>query len=145
MRLAIVAVKQGREAEAASTAALKEMSVTGNRDSLVCAYRAYPPLLSVLIQIQDYRAELRDLVRSVGDESFAKRHGVEVNDTAIRVLTPREFEVLELLKTGMTNQEIARQLFISKTTVKAHMRSIFAKLGVHTRTEAALVAATRTN
>lgn len=52
-------------------------------------------------------------------------------------LTGREREVLRLLAQGMTNQEIAASLIITTNTVKRHLKSIFAKLGVHTRSAAA--------
>jgi LuxR family maltose regulon positive regulatory protein len=55
----------------------------------------------------------------------------------IEPLTPRELEVLQLLAEGLTNPEIARQLFISLPTVKSHARNIYGKLGVHGRREAA--------
>jgi two-component system NarL family response regulator len=57
-------------------------------------------------------------------------------------LTPREREVLHLVALGITNREAAKALFISEATVKVHVRHIFEKLGVHTRTEAALRAVT---
>jgi DNA-binding NarL/FixJ family response regulator len=55
-------------------------------------------------------------------------------------LTPREREVLALLAQGMTNKEIADQLVITTNTVKRHLKSIFVKLDVHTRSAAAAVA-----
>ncbi|MFT7840385.1 helix-turn-helix transcriptional regulator [Saccharothrix sp. BKS2] len=51
-------------------------------------------------------------------------------------LTPRETQVITLMGTGMPNRSIARQLHISERTVKSHLHSIFAKLGVATRGEA---------
>ncbi len=53
-------------------------------------------------------------------------------------LTAREGEVLTLLARGRSNQQIARELFIGEQTVKTHVSSILAKLGVHSRTQAAL-------
>jgi ATP/maltotriose-dependent transcriptional regulator MalT len=55
-------------------------------------------------------------------------------------LTQREVEVLRLIAMGLSNQEIADKLVLSKRTVHAHLRSIFAKLDVTTRTAATRVA-----
>jgi len=51
-------------------------------------------------------------------------------------LTDREREVLELLAQGLTNKEIAEKLFITTNTVKRHLKAIFEKLDVHTRSAA---------
>lgn len=53
-------------------------------------------------------------------------------------LTGREGEVLNLLASGLTNKDIAQSLILSVRTVEAHLRSIYGKLGVASRTEAAL-------
>ena len=53
------------------------------------------------------------------------------------LLTERERQVLALLTEGLTNKEIADQLVITPNTVKRHLKAIFEKLGVHTRSAAA--------
>ncbi len=56
-------------------------------------------------------------------------------------LSPRQREVLHLLSLGMDNDQIAERLFISRNTVKFHVRTIYGRLGVHNRVEAARVLA----
>lgn len=53
-------------------------------------------------------------------------------------LTTRETEILRLVKDGLANKQIARRLQISERTVKAHLTSAFARIGVSDRTQAAL-------
>ena len=53
-------------------------------------------------------------------------------------LTPREREILALLATGLTNKEIAQRLKLREKTVKSYMTSIFRRLGVDSRIQAAL-------
>ena len=62
------------------------------------------------------------------------QHREPLDDT----LTARETEVLELLTTGQTNQQIAQTLSISKGTAKVHVERIIRKLGVSDRTQAAV-------
>jgi len=51
-------------------------------------------------------------------------------------LTPRELDVLRLVAQGLGNKEIAAELDLSASTVKYHLASVLAKLGVRSRTEA---------
>ena len=55
-------------------------------------------------------------------------------------LTDREMEVLQLVVKGRSNKEISTELFISEDTVKYHLKTLFTKLGVQDRTEAAISA-----
>ena len=63
-----------------------------------------------------------------------------MNDEA---LTARELDVLTMLATGKSNKDIGRSLSINETTVKSHMRAIFSKLNVLSRTQAVTVATSR--
>jgi DNA-binding NarL/FixJ family response regulator len=58
-------------------------------------------------------------------------------------LTPRELEVLRLVARGMSNPDIARELFIGEATVKSHLLHVFDKLGVSDRTAAVTTALER--
>ena len=59
------------------------------------------------------------------------------SESELSILTGREREVLDLLAQGLTNKEIADKLFITINTVKRHLKAIFEKLEVHTRSAAA--------
>ncbi|MCP4140167.1 MAG: response regulator transcription factor [Chloroflexi bacterium] len=58
------------------------------------------------------------------------------NSTAVPSLTPRELDVLQCLAMGKTTSQAAKQLFISKNTIKTHVRKILDKLKASNRTEA---------
>lgn len=64
--------------------------------------------------------------------------GERVGEQPADLLTEREIDVLQLLAAGHTNKDIAQTLVISVRTVEAHLRSVYSKLDVGTRTEAAL-------
>jgi DNA-binding NarL/FixJ family response regulator len=55
-------------------------------------------------------------------------------------LTPQQFRVLDMLADGLLNKQIAAELDVSEATVKAHVTAIFRKLGVRSRTQAAVAA-----
>ena len=92
------------------------------------AYAEHSIFAFVEKQAFDRRAFLRTV-----EEAYAKgRLKDDLDD-----LTQREREVLESLAHGMTNREIAEELTITTNTVKRHLKSIFEKLDVHTRSAAA--------
>ena len=66
--------------------------------------------------------------------------GAGANNPAVASLTPREREVLELIATGLTNDEIAERLVLGAGTVKTHVNHIFLKLNVRNRAEPVIFA-----
>jgi two-component system, NarL family, response regulator LiaR len=64
----------------------------------------------------------------------------DARSTAAEPLTPREGQVLRLLALGLSNEEIAEQLVITKRTVQNHVSNIYGKLGLDSRAEAVLYA-----
>jgi len=61
---------------------------------------------------------------------------LEKNDFSVRKLTERETEVLQYAAQGLANKQIAQKLQVSEHTIKFHLSSLYAKLGVSSRTEA---------
>ncbi|MCU1432180.1 MAG: response regulator transcription factor [Actinotalea sp.] len=89
--------------------------------------------------------DLIEAVRSVarGDSPLHPRVARQLLTARSRrptepALTAREREVLELVRSGLANKQIARRLGISERTVKAHLTSVFSAIGVGDRTAAAL-------
>lgn len=86
---------------------------------------ALDPLITQKVVSQFMNGKsLPDVMAQVGDEMDG--------------LTSRELEVLRMVAKGLTNKEVAQQLFISDRTVQAHLSSIFSKLQVSSRTEAVM-------
>ena len=65
----------------------------------------------------------------------------KAEDAAFGALTDQEIHILALITEGMTNKEIAEKLFITTNTVKRHLKAVFEKLEVHTRSAATAKAA----
>ncbi|MBS1227761.1 MAG: transcriptional regulator, LuxR family [Proteobacteria bacterium] len=92
------------------------------------------------------REELLDSIRRVhaGETSISPSLVAKLAaGISSETLTGRELDVLILLAHGKSNKEIGANLYISETTVKSHLRNIFAKLDVLSRTEAITVACRR--
>ena len=98
----------------------------------------------------DARTHLRsahDLFSDFGAEAFAERARVELEATGEHArrrtpdtldhLTPQEAQISRLVALGNSNREVAAQLFISPSTVEYHLRKVFDKLGVKSRTQLA--------
>jgi predicted ATPase/DNA-binding CsgD family transcriptional regulator len=80
------------------------------------------------------------LVKALAPAPAPAKEPVAVGIHQIDLLTEREQEVLRLVTRGCTNGAIAEDLFISPGTVRIHVSNIFAKLGVHKRSDAAAIA-----
>ncbi len=75
--------------------------------------------------------------------AIAQRLMQRVRSPGSDPLSAREIEVLQLAARGLSNSEIARELFVSATTAKAHLVHIYSKLGVNDRTAAVTTALER--
>jgi ATP/maltotriose-dependent transcriptional regulator MalT len=120
--------------------ALETSRLSGNYDAFVCAYRAFPPLLDGLpgCNIDDIKV-FTDLICSL-DPKLGEKIGLRPQRRPTRwgaILTPREHEIFDLIKQGLTNREIARKLWISESTVKVHVHHVLEKMNVRSRTELA--------
>ena len=73
-------------------------------------------------------------------EEFVRRSPAPVRAPALDCLTEREAEVLSLVARGLTNAEIARQLFVGEATVKTHVSNMLAKLDLRDRVQAVVFA-----
>ncbi len=81
----------------------------------------------------------RDKMSSIMDRIISVV-GRDMKEKTLDQLTPTEFQVLKLIGQGKSNDEIADILFISKNTVRSHIKSIYAKLDTHSRLQLALYA-----
>jgi NarL family two-component system response regulator LiaR len=114
--------------QAIRAGALSYLPKTSGVDQVIDAVRAAARGESVLQPVAMARL-LREL-RQGGNDPLAR-------------LTPRETDVLKAIAQGRSNREIARALALSEETVKSHVSSILAKLGLADRTQAAIFALQR--
>jgi NarL family two-component system response regulator LiaR len=81
----------------------------------------------------------RDKMSSIMDRIISVV-GRDLKEKTLDQLTPTEFQVLRLIGQGKSNDDIAVGMFISKNTVRSHIKSIYAKLDTHSRLQLALYA-----
>ena len=134
---AIVALAQRRSGDA--TTYVGQVIDAGVFDPIVIAVRADQELGAVIAAEEKWSSWFQRLLVSSRDLTLARSFGLSIPREArgTRILSPREAEVHELLAQGMTNEEIARLLYISVSTTKVHVKHIYEKLGVRSRLEAA--------
>jgi two-component system nitrate/nitrite response regulator NarL len=115
-------------------------------DALAAGACGYVPKTRAVDELMDVvrRAAAGELVMPAGDLAavVGQLLGTRptTGETALRRLTPRETEILCSLAEGRTTTQIAQVLGISALTVQSHVKSILAKLGVHSKIEAVTLA-----
>lgn len=90
---------------------------------------------TLLLQLQRIAQGEVILSDSIKDLLLEKRPA----EDPMKLLTDREMDVLRLIATGLSNKQIAAQLFISEETVKVHIRNLLRKLNVHSRVAATVL------
>jgi predicted ATPase/DNA-binding CsgD family transcriptional regulator len=80
--------------------------------------------------------KIGELLRRIDPEISRASHGAGIRIQGLETFSPRELEVLQLLKSELTGPEIADRLVVSLNTVRYHTKNIYQKLGVNTRLEA---------
>jgi DNA-binding CsgD family transcriptional regulator len=142
-------VSEGSAAEARYRAAIDRLTPTTLRLDLARTHLLYGEWLRRERRNLDAREQLsaaHRLFSDFGTDGFAERARIELRAVGGRTnrpaaagtdLTPQEQQVTRLVAQGMTNLEIAGQLFLSPSTVEYHLHKVFRKLGVRTRTQLA--------
>ena len=80
------------------------------------------------------------ITRRLIEEFVRSGPGTTTPPAALGDLTARELEVLQLIARGLSNAEIAKELFVSETTVKTHVAHVLMKLGLRDRVQAVVLA-----
>jgi DNA-binding CsgD family transcriptional regulator len=143
-------LSEGQIAETLYCDSLKHLARTRLRLELARTHLLYGEWLRRERRRLDAREHLRialDMFRGMGTEAFAARAERELLATGERArkrtvdtldqLTPQEEQVARLAAQGATNREIAARLFITQSTVEYHLRKVFRKLDVKSRTQLA--------
>jgi DNA-binding CsgD family transcriptional regulator len=139
---------EGGDAEDLFREALDRLSRVGATPHLARAHLLYGEWLRGERRRLDAREQLRtahEMFVSTGATAFADRAARELLATGERVpgprvessggLTAQEAQIARFAQEGLSNQEIGARLFLSPRTVEYHLRKVFAKLGIGSRTE----------
>jgi len=114
----------------------KTLSVIAEIEDLLVHCNAYETILPAdNIQAREIISVLKDKILNLGSDAGDLLNFIDVKDQE-NPFTQREIQILEMVSEGMFNKEIAYQLNISEKTVQFHLKSVFNKLEVNSRTEA---------
>jgi DNA-binding CsgD family transcriptional regulator len=143
-------ISEGPAAEALYRSAIERLEPTTLRLDLARTRLLYGEWLRRERRNLDAREQLSAAHHMFGDfgiDGFAERARIELRAVGGRTrkpalsdteaLTPQEAQISRLVADGMTNLEIAGQLFLSPSTVEYHLHKVFRKLGVKSRTQLA--------
>ena len=137
---AILALRSEQPLEALLTDFARAVRHSGHYDSVLTTTRAYPALLDACVEDLEARPLIQRTASLTGDPTLVSALGERpLPSRTGAALSTRELEVLALAA-QFRNKEIASRLFISEKTVKTHLQNTYAKLGVHSRTEAVVKA-----
>ena len=141
-------LSDGESAEALYREAIERLGRTTIRLQLARSHLVYGEWLRRERRRLDAREQLRmayELFSESGVQAFAERARIELEATGERArrrtidtldqLTPQETQIARLAAEAHTNREIAVRLFISASTVEYHLRKVFRKLDVKSRTQ----------
>jgi len=142
-------LSEGDTAEHLYREAIDHLSRCRVRADLARAHLLYGEWLRRQRRRVDARTELGialEMLESMGMEAFAERARRELQATGEKArkraistsnegLTPQEWQVARLARDGLSNPEIGARLFISARTVQYHLRKVFAKLGINSRSQ----------
>ena len=129
--------------QAGATGLIARQETTGDLARAIIAVGRGEIVLPPEVAVQSLLALAQGRMESQGSSDMpylglAPGRGSEQEIKFSEPLTGREIEVLNLLAQGLTNKDIAQSMVLSVRTVEAHLRSIYNKLGVGSRTEAVL-------
>ena len=93
--------------------------------------------------VRDYALHLISQFNVQPGEVMRVQEKSSSNGDLVEPLTPRELEVLGLVAVGLSNRQIATKLVLAEGTVKFYVHTILEKLGVHSRTQALIIARER--
>jgi DNA-binding NarL/FixJ family response regulator len=145
---ALTALKtRDHELEALNRRLIEGSFRAGAVDFVVTSYRASPDLLAAFLRSTATAEATAYIVTRADDQELAESLGLDTLavHNPVSTLSPREREVYDLLCQGLSNIEIGRRLFISQATAKVHVRHVYDKLGIRSRTALALNAASRSH